>query len=171
MSTTDPPPDRSFAPRNTPIKNSLSAKGLEFIERHEGYSDKVYQDVAGNPTIGYGHLIRPGEDFSNGITRSQAMQLLSKDTESAVDSVNHKVTIDLAQVQFDALVDFTFNLGGAAFGRSVLLRNVNSGQTVTLKNFTDWDHAGGEIVPGLLKRRTDEFNLYAKGDYGPPQRR
>jgi lysozyme len=165
MTTT--PPGESSAPGNTPIKQFLSAEALKFIERHEGYSGKVYNDVAGNPTIGYGHLIQPGEDFSGGITRTQAMLLLSKDTGAAVDSVNNKIIASLLQTQFDALVDFTFNLGGAAFGRSVLLRNVNSGQIITLGNFADWDHAGGEVVPGLLKRRTDEFNLYTTGDYGP----
>lgn len=147
---------------------SLSPQGLAFIERHEGYSDKVYNDVAGNPTIGYGHLIREGEDFSKGITKEKAGELLAQDTKSAVDSVNSKVTGKLSQAKFDAVVDFTYNLGGKALGKSTLLKNINAGKDVTKENFTDWNHAGGKVVNGLTIRRTDEFNLFTKGDYGGP---
>jgi len=145
---------------------SLSPNGLDFIQRHEGYSGTVYNDSAGYPTIGYGHLIKAGEDFSNGITPDQASQLLSQDTQTAVNAVNGKVTGNLSQTQFDALVDFTFNLGGGALGQSTLLKNINSGNDVVIENFTDWDHAGGKVVAGLTKRRTDEFNLFSNGDYG-----
>lgn len=147
-------------------QKSLSPSGLLFIQRHEGYSSTVYKDSAGFPTIGYGHLIKPGEDFSNGVTQEQALQILAQDTKTAVDNVNNKVSASLSQTQFDALVDFTFNLGGDNFGKSILLANINSGKTVVIKNFTDWNHADGQVVPGLTKRRTDEFNLFTKGDYG-----
>ena len=147
---------------------SLSSQGLAFIERHEGYSDKVYNDVAGKPTIGYGHLIKEGEDFSKGITKEKAGELLAQDTKSAVDSVNSKVTGKLSQGKFDAIVDFTFNLGGKALGKSTLLKNINAGKDVTKENFTDWNHAGGQVVKGLTIRRTDEFNLFSKGNYGGP---
>jgi len=145
---------------------SLSSNGLQFIQRHEGYSDKVYNDSAGYPTIGYGHLIKAGENFSNGITQEQASQLLAQDTKTAVDNVNNKVTVGLTQSQFDAMVDFTYNLGGGALGQSTLLKSINSGTPVVIANFTDWNHAGGKVVAGLTKRRTDEFNLFTKGDYG-----
>lgn len=147
---------------------SLSKEGLEFIERHEGYSDKVYNDSAGNPTIGYGHLIKEGEDFSKGITKEKAGELLAQDTKTAVDAVNSKVTAKLSQTKFDALVDFTYNLGGGNLGKSTLLKNINAGEDVTKENFTDWNHAGGKVVNGLTIRRTDEFNLFSKGDYGAP---
>jgi len=62
---------------------TLSANGLKFIEQHEGYSSTVYKDSAGNPTIGYGHLIKDGEDFSKGITKEKAGELLSQDTKTA----------------------------------------------------------------------------------------
>jgi lysozyme len=95
MSTTDPVSGTSSTSGNVPARRSLSAEGLNFIERHEGYRGKIYPDSAGNPTIGYGHLIRSGEDFSSGITRAQALQLLTQDTSTAVDSVNNKVKTNL----------------------------------------------------------------------------
>jgi RHS repeat-associated protein len=147
---------------------SLSPKGLNFIKQHEGYRDKVYKDVAGNPTIGYGHLIKEGENFEKGVTEQKASELLSQDTKTAVSAVNAKVTAKLSQTAFDALVDFAYNLGGKNFGKSTLLSNLNSGKDVTKENFTDWNHAGGKVVGGLTVRRTDEFNLFSKGDYGGP---
>ena len=149
-------------------KNTLSQKGLEFIEKHEGYRDKTYKDTAGNPTIGYGHLIKSGEDFSKGTTKTKAGDLLSQDTGTAVNIVNSKVTVKLSQTQSDALVDFTYNEGSGNFGKSALLKNINTGSSVTKENFTDWNQAGGKVDKGLTTRRTDEYNLYSSGTYGEP---
>ena len=49
-----------------------------------------------------------------------------------------------------------------------LLKNINAGNEVTKGNFTDWNRASGRVVNGLTIRRTDEFNLFTKGDYGDP---
>ena len=147
---------------------SLSSKGLEFIKRHEGYSDKVYKDAAGNATIGYGHLIKQGENFDKGITKEKATELLAQDTKTAVDAVNAKLTGKTSQSKFDALVDFTYNVGAGNLGKSTLLSNINSGKDVTKENFTDWNRAGGKVVQGLTTRRTDEYGLFSKADYGGP---
>jgi len=85
-----------------------------------------------------------------------------------VDAVNSKVTATLSQTKFDAVVDFTYNLGGGNLGKSTLLKNINAEKDVTESNFTDWNRAGGKVVNGLTTRRTDEFNLFSKGDYGGP---
>ncbi len=147
---------------------SLSQKGLAFIERHEGYSSTVYKDSAGNPTIGYGHLIQKGEDFSKGITKDQASALLAQDVKGAVGAVNADLMVAVSQTKFDALVDFAYNLGGKNLANSTLLSNINSGKAVIESNFTSYNHAGGIVVPGLRTRRTDEFNLFSSGDYGGP---
>ena len=73
-----------------------SKAGLEFIASHEGCVLNVYEDVAGYPTIGIGHLIRDGEDFSGGITRDQAIELLQDDAKEAEDCINANVTVDLS---------------------------------------------------------------------------
>jgi|AGFS01.1.fsa_nt_gi Phage lysozyme. len=43
----------------------------------------TYKDSLGLPTIGYGHLIRQGENFSNGLTEAEAEALLQKDALNA----------------------------------------------------------------------------------------
>ena len=57
----------------------LSAAGLELIKRSEGFRGQVYIDVAGFPTIGYGHRVTPQESFPGGIGEAQAAAMLAKD--------------------------------------------------------------------------------------------
>jgi lysozyme len=149
---------------------SLSPQGLDFIKQHEGYSDKVYKDSGGKDTIGYGHLINKaaGENFDKGITKEQATALLAQDVKGAVNAVNDKLTVKVSQTKFDALVDFTYNLGAKNLGKSTLLANINAGKDVRKENFTDWNRAGGNVVRGLTIRRTNEYNLFSKGEYGSP---
>ena len=75
--------------------------------------------------------------------------------------VNRAVRVGITQNQFDALVDFCFNAGRGNFLQSTLLRKVNledfAGATV---QFGLWVHAGGEVVPGLVRRRKAEADLF-----------
>ena len=105
----------------------LSAEGLDLIKKSEGFRDRVYLDVAGFPTIGYGHLIKPHESFPNGITEAQAAAILSSDVQDAEQAVARLVKVALTQGQFDALVDFCFNLGAGRLAGSTLLRELNVG--------------------------------------------
>jgi lysozyme len=149
---------------------NISQAGLEFIASHEGYSSAIYEDVAGLKTIGYGHLIKSGENYSKGITKAQALVLLQEDAQHAVNAVNKYTTISLAQNQFDALTSFTFNVGAGAFRNSTLLRMVNSENLDSIPDaFIMWNKArvNGILTPvsGLTNRRIDESNLYIYGTY------
>lgn len=44
----------------------------------------VYKDTLGFNTVGYGHLVLTGENFSSGITEAQADALLSKDISKTI---------------------------------------------------------------------------------------
>jgi lysozyme len=139
---------------------SYSAKGLALTEQFEGLRLTAYQDSVGVWTIGYGHTgsdVRPGLT----ITQQQASDLLLKDVASAVATVNRLVTVKLNQNQFDALVDFVFNAGGGNFASSTLLREVNASSfDLAAGQFVRWDHAGGVVVQGLLRRRLAEAALF-----------
>ena len=104
----------------------LSTEGLELIKKSEGFRDHVYRDVAGFPTIGYGHLVKPDESFPNGVTESQAASILAADVQQAEQAVARLVKVALTQGQFDALVDFCFNLGAGRLAGSTLLRELNA---------------------------------------------
>src|SRR5690349_10890967 len=136
---------------------SYSAAGLAMTEEFEGLQLTAYQDQVGVWTIGYGHT---GPDVHGGltITQAQAEHLLESDIAAAVVCVNRAVTSDINQNQFDALVDFVFNLGCASLLASTLLRFVNAGDfDSAAPQFLRWDHAGGVVVPGLLRRRQAEM--------------
>lgn len=86
--------------------------------------------------------------------------------QAAVNAVNERLKSELTQSQFDAMVDFTYNVGTRNLAKSALLANIKSGKGVTEANFTDWNRAGGRVVRGLTIRRTNEYHLFSDGDYG-----
>lgn len=139
---------------------SSSAAGLAMIKQLEGLQLTAYRDQTGRWTIGYGHT---GADVHAGltITPAQAEELLDRDLAAAVAGVNRAVTSAINQSQFDALVDFAFNLGCGSLLSSTLLRLVNAGDfTAAAQQFLLWDHAAGAVVPGLLERRRAELELF-----------
>ncbi len=143
---------------------TYSGNGLALTEQFEGLSLDAYQDQVGVWTIGYGHT---GSDVAPGlsITQEQAEDLLAQDVASAAAFVNNAVSVALTQNEFDALVDFVFNLGAGAFRSSTLLRNLNAGNYAAAANqFDAWDHAGGTVVAGLLRRRNAETALFNTPD-------
>ncbi|HUN83568.1 MAG TPA: lysozyme [Terracidiphilus sp.] len=142
---------------------TFSANGLSLTEQFEGCRLTAYQDQVGVWTIGYGHT---GPDVSQGltITSEQAQTLLAQDVGSAAACVNQAVAVQLTQDEFDALVDFVFNLGAAAFEGSTMLRLLNAGEYANAAaQFDLWDHAGGAVVAGLLRRREAEAMLFDTG--------
>jgi lysozyme len=143
---------------------TYSANGLSLTEQFEGFRLTAYQDQVGVWTIGYGHT---GPDVSPGrmITIAQAQALLAQDISSAAACVNTGVAVKLTQQEFDALVDFVFNLGTGAFKGSTMLRVLNGGDfTSAAAQFDLWDRAGGAVVAGLLRRRQAEAALFDARD-------
>ena len=136
----------------------------------EGLSSKPYVDSAGYETVGIGHKILAGENFSQGITLQEAEQLLRDDMGDAVVDVQRLVTVPLTQGQFDCLCDFTYNLGGGKLKESTLLKRLNAGDYAGVpyelyhvdKDCSQhgWIFAGGKIMAGLVKRRQAEIALW-----------
>ena len=141
-----------------------SPEGLALIKHFEGFRPNVYLDAAGLPTVGVGHLIRPGEDFSAGISEAQGDELLAKDLGKAESAVARLTPRQLSQGQFDALVAFTFNVGPGAYQRSTLRQCVAVGHDdLAVEQFGRWTRAGGRVLPGLVRRRAAEAELYRRG--------
>ena len=141
----------------------ITQEGLNLIKRFEGFEPQIYLDAAGLPTIGYGHLLRPGEAqmFKNGISEAAGEALLIKDVLLAEQTVLRLIKVPLTNGQFDALVSFTFNLGGGALQRSTLRRKVNREEHEDVpEQFMRWVWAGGRKLRGLVRRREAEAALY-----------
>jgi len=94
------------------------------IKNYESFSPVVYLCPAKKPTIGYGHVVLPGETFTR-ITEEQADQLLRKDVGIAENCINNYVKVTLSQNQFDALASLIFNIGINAFINSTMLKELN----------------------------------------------
>ena len=139
----------------------FSAAGMELLKRSEGFRNRVYLDVAGLPTIGYGHRLLHSDSFLNGIDEPQAANLLACDVRDAEQAVERMVKVPLTQGQFDALVDFTFNLGAGRLASSTLLKSLNAGRyDDAAGQLLRWDHAGGQENAALKARRQAEAELW-----------
>lgn len=140
----------------------LSEEGLALIKRSEGFRSTQYLDVAGIATIGYGHRVLPGESFPGPIDEAQAAAILARDVSIAEQAVARLVHVVLAQCQFDALVDFVFNLGGGRLAESTLLKNLNAGNyQAAAHQLLMWDHSGAKEIAGLKARREAEHRLWS----------
>jgi len=136
-----------------------SPTGRALTEKCEGFRAESYQDSVGVWTIGYGHT--SGVHAGMTCTQEEADQWLAEDIQGAEYVVNKVVTAPLNQNQFDALVDFVFNLGSGNFQSSTLLRLLNQGDYVgASKEFPKWNHAGGKELAGLTIRRLAEQALF-----------
>jgi lysozyme len=141
----------------------ITESTLNFIKEVEGVEHKVYKDSAGLDTIGVGHLLKPGENFTE-ITDKEVDALLFIDLNTAMNAVLRNVRVQLNQNQFDALVSFVFNVGTRAFFNSTLLVKINqkASRELIVKHWMEWNKAGGKVVAGLVNRRSKEVQLYFK---------
>lgn len=140
----------------------IDETGLDLISRFEGFVNHPYPDIAGHLTIGFGHMIMPGEHFTK-ITREEALELLATDAEKAEHAVNSLVKVALDQNQFNALVSFVYNIGIDSLKHSTLLRLINDGNFAeAATEILKWDWAGGHEIVGLLNRRQIESVLLCK---------
>lgn len=150
---------------------SLSPRGLDFIKRHERFRGQPYPDITGRHTIGYGHLIKPGENFGRQITPQQASDLLRQDVRRAENEVNAALKVPVTQNQFDALTSIAFNAGPKAVAPgNTLLSKINQGRAVQQSDFTAYNKArmrDGSLAvsPGLTNRRLDEYEIFSTGNY------
>lgn len=141
----------------------VNAAGLALIKSFEGCELSAYPDPGsgGDPwTIGYGHT---GPEVHEGltITQAQADAYLEADLEGFESCVNDAVDRDLTPNQFSALVSFAYNEGCGALSGSTLMKLVNEGNFAGAANeFGQWIYAGGKVLPGLVRRRAAERDLF-----------
>ena len=138
-----------------------SQKLIEYLKKAEGCRLTAYQDSVGVWTIGYGHTkgVKPGDR----ITQYQAEQFLREDL-ATFEAAAMKVRNVATQGRFDAVVDFTYNLGIGNFNRSTLKRYIEAGRAVweIQEQFLRWNVAGGKKLGGLVSRRIWEAARFAE---------
>lgn len=142
----------------------MSKNGMALLKGFEGCELTAYQDSVGVWTIGYGWT-QPvnGKPVSKGMTISQdtADSLLCSGVVQYEKGVTGLVKVAVNQNQFDALVDFAYNLGVKALEGSTLLKKLNAGDYAgAADEFPKWNKAGGKVLNGLVKRRAAERSLF-----------
>lgn len=162
------------------MKASENLKTL--IKYWEGAQLKAYKAHPSEEywTIGYGHY---GPDVYEGmeITAEQADAYFEQDIaqfEAAARRINEKYGLNANQNQFDALVSLAYNFGPGWVEANTgwrLARYIKSNFRDSYGNpipdleiadaFAVLCSAGGEILPGLVKRRINEAEIFLYGSY------
>lgn len=147
------------------IMYTPSDKCYDLIKTFEGFKAKPYKCPAGVPTIGYGSTFY--EDGTKvkltdaPITEARAMDLLGNVVNDFSKQVNKLIKVEVTQHQYDALVDFAYNVGVGNLASSTLLKKLNAKlYDETAEQFLRWNKAGGVILVGLTKRRNAEKELF-----------
>lgn len=151
---------------DTAAGRRINEAGLALVKEYEGLHRRradgrieAYLDPVGIPTIGYGHTA--GVSLGQVVTRDEAEALLLDDLNVADAAIERLVHVPLNVNQLSALVSFVFNVGSGAFGASTLLRRLNGGDYDGAANeFGRWVHGGGQVLPGLVRRRRAERALF-----------
>lgn len=97
---------------------------IEKLKAMEGFSAKAYKCPAGVWTIGWGTT--KGVHSGMTVSYAEAERMMKKDLATFELFVN-KLGVAKTQGQFDALVDFAYNLGTTALGSSALLKKIKAG--------------------------------------------
>lgn len=139
---------------------------LPLIKRFEGFQATPYICPAGKRTVGYGHVIEPGDALTYPMTENAAETLLRADIQRFADDLYDLLPdASLTFPMRAALISLMFNIGTGAFAKSTL-RTLIKGHLyeAAANEFMRWDKAtvnGKKVVlPGLTTRRAAERALY-----------
>jgi len=151
-----------------------SEKCIAHIKRSEGCKLFAYRDMVGKPTIGYGSTKNVMMGMAITQAAAEARLLVDiHDVEEVLRNLQKQGKLPtLTQGQWDALVDFGFNLGASR------LIKASDGKPTTLYNkivakapakeiqaqFRRWVYANGKVAKGLVTRREWEANRWVEKD-------
>lgn len=98
----------------------------------EGVSYIPYKDIVGVWTVCHGHT---GKDIMLGktYTKAECKALLNKDLATVARQINPYIKVDIPETMRGALYSFVYNVGAGNFRTSTLLRKINQGDTVRVR--------------------------------------
>lgn len=140
-----------------PIRCHLA---MELIKEFEGFNPRRYRCPSGVWTIGYGRTT--GELNESTVTTVELEDMwLSKEVEKLIELIEKELP-GLNDYQYAALASFVYNVGFTAFYKSMLFEVIKTGDRAAISfHFKRWNKgAGSNILPGLIRRREREVNLY-----------
>lgn len=149
------------------IRKSFEKYALDLIGKWEGLRLNAYQDIVGVWTICYGHTktARPGMTK----TRYECQKMLLEEVHEYRDGLHQYFTTETKQKRLPpardaAYVSLAYNVGIRGAGRSTATRRLNAGNVYGgCEALTWWNKAGGRVVRGLVRRRSEERQLCLRG--------
>lgn len=158
-----------------------SDAAFNLLKKREACRLDRYLDEAGKPTIGWGHLMLPGDNRTR-ISQQEADNQFHSDVAVFEKAVSKAVgTAPCRQNHFDAFVVIAFNIGASAFAGSTLLRTHLAGARTPVEHprdrfmamseaktlpanapdqFLAWCFERGKWSKGLFNRHWEERLLY-----------
>lgn len=130
---------------------------VDLVKGFEGFNPKAYGDFK-QTSIGYGTRGKPGEI----ITEEEANNRLQTELAGHAKNIQNAAAaqgITLNENQFNALTSFDFNTGR---GADLINRFGKDPQQLASK-MLEYTKAGGQDLPGLVKRRQIEAALFLGG--------
>ena len=140
---------------------------FELVAQFEGCKLEAYLCPSGVPTIGWGSTTyADGSKVKLGdkLTQQDADILFKLKLDEFRTQVVRVVPGTLPAGAVDALTSFAFNCGTGALMRSTLLKKIKNNK-LDLKGikgeFMKWTKSNGKELPGLVRRRRAEYDMYA----------
>jgi lysozyme len=152
------------------LRMNINQATIDLVKRFEGLRLKAYLDPVGIPTIGYGLTSRAniGVDVVMGmtITEAQAEEYLARVLRNFANEILPHFTRKPTENQFGAMLSLAYNIGTGAFSRSTCLRRFNAGDIDGAAEALTWfSKAGGRVLPGLVRRRAAERELFLSDNH------
>lgn len=145
------------------------------IKHFEKFYPEPYVCPAGKLTVGYGHVIAPGERFDR-LTERQAARMLRRELVTryfpgVVSALGKRglALMDLEPHQEAAALSFAYNCGvGAIHGRKqaswperYYLDDIEGAR----RSWLAWNKGDGKVLAGLVRRRFAEWQLFTTGEW------
>lgn len=159
----------------------ISKQGLKFITDNESFDPKTFKNgvfyarldpVAKVWDCAWGLRYDENGEEVNSTTKWSYERALSifhlyvEGVEEVINRLCKDDQVQLTQNEFDALADFSYNIGEHRLKSSETWRNIKNGQKkVGCKCLMNWRKSGGKVCNGLINRRCKEMMLFNEGIY------
>lgn len=136
---------------------TFSAAAFVGLIVSEGWTETAIIPVKGDvPTIGFGTT--DGVKMGDKIDPVSSVKLALRDVSKFEGAIKQCVKVPLSQNEYDAWVNFTYNIGASAFCNSTAVKLLNAGEYhKACEQMLRWVYVKGAKVQGLVNRRQKEY--------------
>jgi lysozyme len=156
------PPARQETPHEI-HPSGFDMRAINMIKHFEAFMPHAYQDGP-RLAIGYGHTFAAGTPDVTAdmiVTEKEASEILVNDLTRFWARIAPFIHVQLTPAQQGACLSLAYNIGAGGFLASSLLKALNAGDYVgASKEFDKWTKSGGKVLPGLVRRRGAERDLF-----------